>query len=60
MEQEKGNLSQCHMARELCVAPLAPILTERAPTSQDSGTERGWRAKKADHHKERAALIHLA
>lgn len=60
MEEEKDSLFPCYLARELCVAILAPVLTGRTLESQDSGTERarGW--KKEIVIKKGAALIHLA
>lgn len=56
MEKEKEYLSPHHLARELCIASLAP-LTGKAPDSQDGRTERVWGkargGKKGDCLKER-------
>lgn len=59
MEQEKGNLSPHHLARELCVAPLAPILT-REQRGAKRVAQRGAAGLRKEITEKGAALIHLA
>lgn len=57
---EKGNLFPHHLARELYIAILAPVLTGRTLESQDSGTGRAGGFKKETVIQKGDALIHLA